>query len=38
MINLLLIKMATLCKFLCLFRADSDKYADQQQVFESVGL
>lgn len=38
MISSLLMKKATLCKFNKYARADSDKYADQQQVFEKVGL
>ena len=38
MISSLLTKKATLCKFDQYARADSDKYADQQQVFEKVGL
>ena len=37
-ISLLPIKMVILCIFSFLFRADNDKYADQKQVFESVGL
>lgn len=38
MINFIPMKTDILCIHLLLFRGDSEKYADQQHVFEQVGL
>lgn len=37
-INSMLIKLATLCTLINNSSGDTDKYADQQHVFEQVGL
>ena len=38
MTNFILIKMDTLCTLINNSSGDTDKYADQQHVFEQVGL